>query len=49
VRTGGGRCFTAVGMGGDLEEASSRAYAAADAVSFDGAWFRRDIGRKFMA
>jgi phosphoribosylamine--glycine ligase len=49
VRTGGGRCFTAVGTGRDLAEAASRAYAAADTVRFDGAWCRRDIGRKFMA
>jgi len=48
VRTGGGRCFTAVGTGRDLAEAAARAYAAADTVGFDGAWCRRDIGRKFM-
>jgi phosphoribosylamine-glycine ligase len=36
-------------MGRDLAEAAARAYTAADAVSFDGAWYRRDIGRKFMA
>jgi phosphoribosylamine--glycine ligase len=48
VRTGGGRCFTAVGMGRDLTEASARAYTAAKTVSFDGAWYRNDIGRKFM-
>jgi phosphoribosylamine-glycine ligase len=48
TRTGGGRCFTAVGTGRDLTEASIRAYAAAETVRFDGAWFRRDIGRKFV-
>jgi len=48
VVTGGGRCFTAVGLGGDLGEAAGRAYAAAATVSFDGAWYRHDIGRKFM-
>ncbi len=48
VMTGGGRCFTAVGLGHDLGEASSRAYEAAATVSFDGAWHRHDIGRKFM-
>jgi phosphoribosylamine---glycine ligase len=48
VLTGGGRCFTAVGLGRDLDEASRRAYAAAETVSFNGAWYRRDIGRKFM-
>ncbi len=48
VRTGGGRCFTAVGLGRTLAEAGERAYAAAAGVTFDGAWYRRDIGRKFM-
>jgi phosphoribosylamine--glycine ligase len=48
VRTGGGRCFTAVGLGATLPEAGERAYAAAAGVAFDGAWYRRDIGRKFM-
>jgi phosphoribosylamine---glycine ligase len=48
VRTGGGRCFTAVGVGGDLAAAAAHAYRAADTVRFDGGWFRRDIGRRFM-
>ena len=47
LRTGGGRCFTAVGVGTDLRAASRNAYAAAEKVRFDGGWFRRDIGRKF--
>ena len=48
IRTGGGRCFTAVGLGRDFPDAAARAYAAAKGVSFDGAWYRSDIGRKFM-
>jgi phosphoribosylamine---glycine ligase len=48
VRTGGGRCFTAVGVGADLRTASMNAYAAAEGVRFEGGWFRRDIGRKFF-
>jgi len=48
VCTGGGRCFTAVGLGKDLASASDHAYRAAGKVCFDGAWYRRDIGRKFM-
>jgi phosphoribosylamine---glycine ligase len=48
TRTGGGRCFTAVGLGRTLSEAGERAYDAAAGVAFDGAWHRRDIGRKFM-
>jgi len=48
VRVGGGRCFTAVGLGDDLRAAAANAYKAAEQVRFDGAWFRRDIGRAFM-
>ncbi|HET6450889.1 MAG TPA: phosphoribosylglycinamide synthetase C domain-containing protein, partial [Spirochaetia bacterium] len=48
VRTGGGRCFTAVGLGATLAEARDRAHAAADGVRFDGAWHRNDIGAKFL-
>jgi phosphoribosylamine---glycine ligase len=47
VVTGGGRCFTVVGIGADLLEASRRAYAAVPAVRFDGAWHRGDIGARF--
>ncbi len=42
--TGGGRCFTAVGLGGDWTAARREAYALAEKPRFEGAWFRRDIG-----
>jgi phosphoribosylamine--glycine ligase len=48
VRTGGGRCFTVVGLGIDLREASVNAYRAVERVRFDGGWYRRDIGRRFF-
>jgi phosphoribosylamine--glycine ligase len=48
VRTGGGRCFTVVGLGSELREASVNAYRAVERVRFDGGWYRRDIGRKFF-
>ena len=48
VRTGGGRCFTVVGLGSDLRQASVNAYRAVERVRFDGGWYRRDIGRKFF-
>jgi phosphoribosylamine--glycine ligase len=48
VLTGGGRCFTVVGRGPDLRGARDAAYAAVDAVRFDGAWHRGDIGRTFI-
>jgi phosphoribosylamine--glycine ligase len=46
IRTGGGRCFTAVGIGPSWADARARAYERAKTVVFAGAWFRPDIGRK---
>lgn len=46
LRTGGGRCFTAVGLGNDWPTARDRAYELARSVHFEGAWFRPDIGAK---
>ncbi|MBN2050879.1 MAG: phosphoribosylamine--glycine ligase [Spirochaetales bacterium] len=48
VLTGGGRCFTAVGLGPTLLNANVRAYEAVSRISFQGAWFRDDIGKKFF-
>lgn len=47
LATGGGRCFTAVGLADDMMVANARAYEAAGRVRFEGAWHRPDIGRKF--
>lgn len=44
----GGRCFTVVARGPDLRAAADRAYGAAQKIRFDGAWYRRDIGRRFL-
>ncbi len=49
LRTGGGRCFTAVGVGQGWEAARSRAYDLARHVKFEGAWCRPDIGDKIHA
>lgn len=46
VHTGGGRCFTAVGLGRDVLEARNRAYSLAKEIKFDGAWYRPDIGAR---
>lgn len=46
LRTGGGRTFTAVGLGPDFLAARKRAYELAPLVDFEGAWFRPDIGEK---
>jgi phosphoribosylamine--glycine ligase len=48
VQTGGGRCFTVVGRGDTLAEAYDTAYGCAGRVNFEGAWFRSDIGKKFI-
>jgi phosphoribosylamine-glycine ligase len=49
VLTGGGRCFTVVGMGDDPQSASRKAYSAVKTVCFAGAWYRSDIGKKFYS
>jgi phosphoribosylamine--glycine ligase len=42
--TAGGRVLDVTGMGPTVEEACGRAYAAVEAIGFDGAQYRRDIG-----
>lgn len=42
--TNGGRVLNVVGLGASLPAALERAYAAARAVRFEGAFYRRDIG-----
>jgi len=46
--TGGGRCFTAVGIGRELLTARSRAYSAARGITFPGSWYRHDIGGRIF-
>ena len=48
VRTGGGRCFTVVGVGPEILTARTRAYTAAKNVAFPGSWFRPDIGGRIF-
>lgn len=47
--TNGGRVLTVCALGGDLSQARDRAYAAARAIHFDGAFYRRDIGHRALA
>jgi len=42
--TSGGRVLNVVGMGRDVISARMKAYTAADTISFEGKYFRRDIG-----
>jgi phosphoribosylamine--glycine ligase len=46
--THGGRVLNVVGLGENLRKALERAYAGVDAVWFDHALYRRDIGRKVI-
>ncbi len=48
VVTSGGRVLgvTALGYKDDLEEAVAQAYRAVEKITFDGAYYRSDIGRK---
>ena len=46
VLTSGGRVFCATALGDNLKEAQAKAYNLVDQVSFEGAFFRRDIGFK---
>jgi phosphoribosylamine--glycine ligase len=49
VVTAGGRVFCAVGLGTTVRAAQREAYALVDAVSYDGAQVRRDIGHRAIA
>ncbi len=44
--TNGGRVLAVTGVGASLSQAVRKAYAGVDAVHFNGAQFRKDIGRK---
>lgn len=48
-RTSGGRALIVSARGGDLERACERAYEAAGKIEIDGAFYRRDIGRRALA
>jgi phosphoribosylamine---glycine ligase len=49
VVTAGGRVFCAVGLGATVKAAQREAYALVDAVRFNGAQARRDIGYRAIA
>lgn len=48
IYTTGGRAATVVGVDRNIMLANSRVYNSIDLVSFDGSWFRSDIGVKFF-
>jgi phosphoribosylamine--glycine ligase len=47
--TDGGRVLCATALGADVAAAAAKAYSLADAVTFEGAFFRRDIGHRAIA
>ncbi|MBV6520629.1 MAG: Phosphoribosylamine--glycine ligase [Gemmatimonadaceae bacterium] len=49
LRTSGGRVFAITGIGDSMSEAQRVATAGAESVSFDGAYWRHDIGWREMA
>jgi phosphoribosylamine--glycine ligase len=49
LETAGGRVLGVTASGDDLAAAIGRAYQGVEAIHFDGAHFRRDIGRKGLA
>ncbi len=46
--TTGGRCFTLVGMGNNIQEANENVYELVPEINYEGKWFRNDIGNKFF-
>lgn len=49
VLTNGGRVVAMTGLGANLEEALNTSFAAVQAVHFDGAYWRKDIGEDLKA
>lgn len=46
--TSGGRVLAVSSLGNDLAEALAKSYASVDKIKFDGAYYRRDIGRDVL-
>ena len=47
--TNGGRVLNVTALGTTLKEARDKAYAAAERISFDGAFYRKDIGHRALS
>ena len=48
ISTAGGRVLCISALGSDFQDARDRAYAAVEAISWDGAYYRRDIGHRVL-
>jgi phosphoribosylamine--glycine ligase len=49
IVTSGGRVLGVTALGKDLQDAQSKAYAAAAKIEWPGAYYRKDIGAKGLA
>jgi len=49
VVTNGGRVFAVTSFGNTITDATSKSYATAAAIQFDGKYYRKDIGKDLMA
>ena len=49
IVTAGGRVLCVSALGDDIEAARDRAYEGVDAIGFEGAYTRRDIGWRVLA
>ncbi len=49
IVTSGGRVLCAVGLGDSIAAARDAAYATAETIDWQGAWYRRDIGHRAIA
>jgi len=49
VVTSGGRVLALTSLGNDIQEALDKSYAAAKAINFDYAYYRKDIGQDLIA
>ena len=48
ILTNGGRVLCLTALGADIGEAAAKAYALADLIQFEGAFYRRDIGHRAL-
>jgi phosphoribosylamine---glycine ligase len=48
IQSAGGRVLGVTSLGKDIEQAMDRAYQSVEKISFDGCFFRRDIGAKAL-
>ncbi|MBQ9414279.1 MAG: phosphoribosylamine--glycine ligase, partial [Clostridia bacterium] len=49
IVTSGGRVLGVTATGGTLQAALNKAYAAAESITFDGCFYRRDIGQRALS